>query len=231
MHRAGTCGWLFASLSGPAFAADPTPLVPGTYTNEEEVYFDTEAKKPAAPWLGISVDHAGKIDIIDRFGATIERGFIAFESAGTPDRLIASFANRKTELRRARFVTCWASVLKDSRKPDGSEDWFFKNNVKLHDQGGRALIGQGQAGIKPVVLRIRNVTWSGSARSTNRPSLVMYVHTVDDPDRAVSYVWADTGAKRIGVNLRWMQASCTIDGMEGSAAPMPEANQSNGEQR
>ena len=76
------------------------------------------------------------------------------------------------------------------------------------------FVGKGEAGVKPVVLRMRNVTWSGSARSTNRPSLVLYVHTVDDPDHAVSYVWSDPGAARLGVNLRWMQASCTVDGAE-----------------
>ena len=27
--------------------------------------------------------------------------------------------------------------------------------------------------------------------------------------RAVSYGWADPGAKRLGINLRWMQASCS----------------------
>jgi hypothetical protein len=30
----------------------------------------------------------------------------------------------------------------------------------------------------------------------------------------VSYAWADEGAARVGINLRWMQASCTIDGAE-----------------
>ena len=28
-------------------------LAPGTYTNEEEVYFDNEGNRPPAPWLGM----------------------------------------------------------------------------------------------------------------------------------------------------------------------------------
>ena len=30
--------------------------------------------------------------------------------------------------------------------------------------------------------------------------------------------WGDPGAARIGINLRWMQASCGIDGMENPSA-------------
>jgi hypothetical protein len=61
---------------------------------------------------------------------------------------------------------------------------------------------------------MRNVVW---AQGPNRPSVVLYVHTPDDPDRAAAYSWADPDAKRIGINLRWMQASCTIDESKGGA--------------
>ncbi|MCU0882657.1 MAG: hypothetical protein MUF14_08335, partial [Hyphomonadaceae bacterium] len=43
---------------------------------------------------------------------------------------------------------------------------------------------------------------------TNRPSLTLYVLD-QDSDRAVSYAWGDYDADRLGINLRWMQASCT----------------------
>lgn len=204
---------LAPAMIAPAAYGAP-PLTPGTYTNEEEVYFDTEAGKLPAPWVGIKVDAAGKITPVDKFGQPSATRPIALETSQTPERWIASFPNRDTELRRARPVTCWASLKRDTPKADGKEDWTFSKDIKLHDQGGRALVGKGESGVKPVILRMRNVTWSGSARSTNRPSLVLYVHTQDEPDKAVSYVWADPGAARIGVNLRWMQASCTIDGME-----------------
>jgi hypothetical protein len=115
-------------------------------------------------------------------------------------------------LRRARPVTCWAAVPKEAKKADGSVDWFFAQDVKIHDQGGRAVVGKDVAGLKPLIIRMRNVVWPAGNR--NRPSLVLYVHTPDEPDKAVSYVWADPEAKRIGINLRWMQASCTVDGTE-----------------
>ena len=111
-------------------------------------------------------------------------------------------------LRRARPVTCWSAIPKETKKADGSIDWFFAQNVKIHDQGGRAIIGKDVADVKPVVIRMRNVVWPSG---NNRPSLVLYIHTPDEPDKAVSYVWADPDAARIGINLRWMQASCTVE--------------------
>ena len=43
----------------------------------------------------------------------------------------------------------------------------------------------------------------------NQPSIVLYACRPGG-DRAVPYAWADPAAQRIDVNLRWMQASCTL---------------------
>jgi hypothetical protein len=40
--------------------------------------------------------------------------------------------------------------------------------------------------------------------------LAVHDHAADDPQRAVGYAWADPEAERIGINLRWMQASCSL---------------------
>lgn len=206
---------LLIALAGAAQAA---PLRPGTYTNEEEVYFDKEMKRPPAPWIGIAVDAGGKVSFVDAFGKAASPVAYKLMSSPAPfDRVSMTLADgRLTELRRGRPVTCWGAVRKDTKKADGSDDFDGKFGLKLHDQGGRVQFG-GMSGVKAVVLRMRNVTWSESARASNRPSLVLYVHTPDDPDHAISYVWSDPGAARLGVNLRWMQASCTVDGMERDA--------------
>ena len=54
-------------------------------------------------------------------------------------------------------------------------------------------------------LKLRNVDWP---YGTNRPSLTLYV-LEGESDRAVSYAWNEGNAERIGINLRWLQASCT----------------------
>ncbi|OYQ30140.1 hypothetical protein CHU93_06730 [Sandarakinorhabdus cyanobacteriorum] len=81
----------------------------------------------------------------------------------------------------------------------------FAANLVTHDAGGRVV--SAVDGAPAVELRLRNVVWPPP--SQNRPSLVLYVHTPDQPNRAVSYSWADPAAKLIGINLRWVQGSCT----------------------
>ncbi|MFM7404392.1 MAG: hypothetical protein ACKO1N_09980 [Erythrobacter sp.] len=70
-----------------------------------------------------------------------------------------------------------------------------------------AILGKGEA--PDVSIRLRNVTWARGSR--NKPSLVLYVHK-DDPERAESYSWASPDASLVGINLRWMQGSCTKTG-------------------
>jgi hypothetical protein len=198
-----------AALAAPTLAA-AAPLLPGIYTNEEEVYFDKEAKRAPAPWLGVTIAADGKVAFVDLFGKPVAAtAYKALALSETPGRVRMTLADgRVTELRRARTATCWGAAPKAVKKADGSEDWAGARDLKLHDQGGRVSFGGGTTGAPEVILRMRNVIWPSGP---SRPSLVLYVHKPDAPDKAVSYSWADPGAKMIGINLRWMQASCTID--------------------
>ena len=53
---------------------------------------------------------------------------------------------------------------------------------------------------------MRRVRWP---TGTNADSLVLYAHRPGE-ERAVSYTWGHVDAERIAMNLRWMQASCTL---------------------
>lgn len=110
---------------------------------------------------------------------------------------------------RARPFSCWVSPQKE----DGS--YGFYPAQKTHDQGGRIWI-EAQDGHPRVGLKIRNVDWP---YGRNRPSLVLYAYKGDEEDKAVSYAWTDPEGKRIAINLRWMQASCTLD--ENGFFPKP----------
>jgi hypothetical protein len=214
-----------------ASAAEPSPSA--VYSNEEQVYFAREAK--ADPPLTIHVrvaGEAGKVraTALDAFGkeAALPTEITTAVAAAFPlgaekgsGRLTLHFGATQYELRRARPATCWVAIRKDKPKADGSPDWHFERGVTLHDQGGRALVGSGVADTSPVMIRMRNVVWPANADGTpnvNKPSIVLYVHKPDQYDRSEAYVWGDPGAARIGINLRWMQASCGIDGMEAPAA-------------
>lgn len=188
--------------AGPASAA---ALPDGVYSNEEQVYFEKDAGRAPPPWLSVRVD-GGKAAAIDAFGKPTGAALPSLTAgeAGLVGRLDDG---RTLDLRRAQEFACWMSILKSKPKADGGEDWYF-TRLKLHDGGGRVSAATDEAVPQTATLRMRNVIWPSGP---NRPSLVLYVHK-DDPNRAVSYAWADPGAKRVGVNLRWMQASCTLEG-------------------
>ncbi|MEO0981038.1 MAG: hypothetical protein AAFX03_00130 [Pseudomonadota bacterium] len=114
----------------------------------------------------------------------------------------------EARFRRARVFECWTSILRGAAHGDsgeGSNDWQFQTGVALHDQGGVATLVTDEAEPRTIRLKLRDVDWP---YGTNRPSLVLYVHE-GGTERAVSYAWAEGGAERIGINLRWIQASCT----------------------
>lgn len=114
----------------------------------------------------------------------------------------------EARMRRARPFECWTAVLRGAEHGDsgeGQNDWFFQRGVKLHDQGGVAVLTTDEDPPRDIRLKLRDVDWP---YGTNRPSLTMYVHE-GDSERATSYAWGEAGAERIGINLRWLQASCT----------------------
>ncbi len=111
-------------------------------------------------------------------------------------------------LRRARTFECWTAILRGAQHGDSGEgmsDWQFQRGVEIHDQGGEAELFTDEPDPRRIRLRLRNVDWP---YGTNRPSLTLYVLEGDN-DRAVSYAWNEGDAERIGLNLRWLQASCT----------------------
>lgn len=233
------------------------PMLSGTYSNEEHVYFEKDAGRESPPWTSLKVvksDQGWQLWEVDAHGRQLgEPQSVGFQAGKERDIVTvgscsryfdrvettwtySSLQNRKacrqkfqiteigedglklrfsngveTELKRVRNVICWAAIPKSKKKNDGSTDWLFERNLSLHDQGGRVTIGGGDSGAEEVTLRMRAVHWPPP--STNRPSMVLYIHK-DDPNRAASYSWADIDASRVGINLRWMQASCTIEGAE-----------------
>lgn len=120
----------------------------------------------------------------------------------------------EARFRRARPFECWTAILRGAEHGDSGEgmsDWDFRRGVTLHDQGGEAELITDEETPRRIRLRLRNVDWP---YGTNRPSLTLYVLEGDN-DRAVSYAWNEGDAERIGINLRWLQASCTYAPQDG----------------
>lgn len=111
------------------------------------------------------------------------------------------------KLRKVSWFACWLSVRREGVADGDPRAWSFDRDVAVHD-GGELTWVKTDARDARVGLKIRRPVWPSGP---NQDSLVLYVHdeAAADPDRAVSYGWADPGAKRLGINLRWMQASCS----------------------
>jgi len=187
-----------AGLPASAQTAD----LAGIWTNEEQVSFATEAGKPAPPWTGFRVEPDGygwKGLPVDPFGRVIGpvRGFSASETAG-------ALRLPGLDMRKARAFRCWTAVPKAGTDPVA---WWFKRDLDLHDQGGRAELVTDEAVPQRFTVKMRNVIWPSGP---NQPSLVLYVLTPEGGERAVAYSWADPGARRVGINIRSVQASCSL---------------------
>jgi hypothetical protein len=253
---------LIVAASPVAVAAIDTVL-PGRYTNEEQVEFARDQGTSPLPWVGVEISREADglhLRTVDAFGARgAEHQRILLEGEGEGVRLTmgrcrrlfvfsqgGGLTNSETSgrcdspaaltgvdargltmrlpdgrglaLLRARPWRCWAAVPKRAAKADGSADWWFKAGMPIHDRGGRLVVETDEPEPQRYVLRMRNVIFP---EPPNQPSLVLYVHA-EDPVRALSYGWADPEARRLGINLRRIQASCSLVG-EAMPETMGEA--------
>ncbi len=193
------------ALLALAVAAAAPAWAPGIYTNEEQVYFAGQAHQPVPPWIGIKVAADGSARRIDAFGEPVA-GPLPDTPVATADGYAATSDGQAIRLQKARAFKCWASIPRRARKADGREDWWFQAGLMLHDRGGRVVAATDDPVPQRFTLRLRNVVWP---TGSNAPSLVLYIHT-DDADHAIAYAWADPAAVRIGLNLRQVQASCSL---------------------
>ena len=103
--------------------------------------------------------------------------------------------------RKARRFECWMAAQQRD------EGWTFRRGLEIYDQGGMAWVETEEDEPQRVGFKLRNVVWP---YGNNRPSFVLYAYRGDDLDRAVSYAWGAPTAEMIGINLRWVQGSCTL---------------------
>lgn len=151
----------------------------------------------------------GEIVISDDLVLTPDEIWIS-DRANTPEGayVFGNKAGIPHKLRKIRSFECWTAVLRGAKHGDSgadSNDWQFQRGGWIHDQGGLLSLTTDEQPARKIGLRLRRVEWP---TGTNRPSLTLYVLEGENT-RAVSYAWTEYDAERIGVNLRWLQASCT----------------------
>lgn len=106
-----------------------------------------------------------------------------------------------TRMMRAREWSCWMAVPREDRPGT----WFSAFNLKILDQGGEVWVKTDEATPREIGYRLRQVKWPAG---TNQDALTLYILKKGEA-RAPGYAWASPDATRIGINLRWVQGSCS----------------------
>jgi len=118
------------------------------------------------------------------------------------------------KLNRVKYFTCWAAFKTNQKMPNGKYKWDFFPDLMLHNQGDIALFSTTDKKPKHYTLRLKETIFPAS----NRPNVFeMFIYNStpnheDFSNKALSYTWTDEQATRLGINLRWMQASCHLRG-------------------
>lgn len=125
-----------------------------------------------------------------------------------PDYLVATYADDAGEVvHRARRVTRYRGWVAFDRRhidPDAADDDFIlMRDIDLHDEG--FVVAVTDAG-NPTgyAVELARLTYQNT-----RTAIVKLGIVDQSTGETVSYGWAEPGAQRIGINLRWVQAGMT----------------------
>lgn len=151
----------------------------------------------------------------------VEGGFAgdAEDADGCPDPLPAVWRITSTHLlatyrgeegerthraRRAQPYEGWIALQRRHVDPQAAEDdYIFLKDLRLHDEGFVVSI---QDGGQPTgyAVELARLTYQ------NTRTAVLKLGVIDQATgKTLSYSWAEPGTKRIGINLRWIQAGLT----------------------
>jgi hypothetical protein len=107
--------------------------------------------------------------------------------------------------RKVRYFTGWAYLNRAGKEmKDGDKNFSFRKDLLLHNEGQviPLLYEDGQP--SPYLVELAQLTY----QNTQQPILKLAI--LDAATRkSVSYVWANTDAWRIGLNLGWIQVGLT----------------------
>ena len=109
---------------------------------------------------------------------------------------------------RAQFFTCSMTFDEDGEISRHS-------NLRVMDQGGVAWVkaASREHPGRQMAVRVRNVRWAmnNSAVNFTNDSFVMYLdERIDGVEKNVAYAWSTPETPRMGINLHWLQAHCSL---------------------
>ncbi len=122
-----------------------------------------------------------------------------------------SSGERVERARRVRHYTGWVALRRSRLDPSAAADeYVFVREARWHDEGFVLPVLDGE---RPTgyAIELARLTYQ------NTRTAVLKLGVVDTATgETLAYAWAEPGADRIGVNLRWIQAGLTRE-REGDA--------------
>ena len=111
------------------------------------------------------------------------------------------------KLRRADAWTGFAVVRADgteSAEPAPDSAFTVVRGLALHDEGDRVALVTADGRALGITVELAQLVYQASGTAILKLALYR-----DGQDRAFAYTWADPEAKRVGLNLRWVQVGLT----------------------
>ena len=121
---------------------------------------------------------------------------------------------RVERARRVRHYTGWVALRRSRLDPSAaSDDYVFIREARWHDEGFVLPVLDGE---RPTgyAIELARLTYQ------NTRTAVLKLGVVDTATgETLAYAWAEPGAARIGINLRWIQAGLTREGRGRADGP------------
>ncbi|MEM6802009.1 MAG: chromophore lyase CpcT/CpeT [Bacteroidota bacterium] len=104
------------------------------------------------------------------------------------------------KLRRTRKFNGWFVIQKE----EGKEEYYVMRNIELHDQGDKVQMETADGEKAPYWVELSEVVYSSGLEVMK---LAIYE---EGKPRAIAYTWTNVEAKRIGINMRSIQAGFSL---------------------
>ena len=104
------------------------------------------------------------------------------------------------QLRRARLFNCYAALRKDG--PDEKFDGML--NVVMHDQGKWIAFRREDGTPTKYAFELSQLRYG------QKVPVMKFAVYEEGKEQSIAYSWAETTSKKVGINLRWFQAGCSI---------------------
>jgi len=113
-----------------------------------------------------------------------------------------SIANK---LKKCSFYKGWAAIKKDAVSDTSKSKYIGFRGLVIHNQGQHTSLVDESGLDAGYEISLSQLTYAGS----NTPVLKLGLHEKGEK-KTVSYIWGEPKAKRLGLNIKWIQTGFTL---------------------